>query len=144
MAVEIDFHENKDFEKAFNKGVIDGLRAGARAYLVFMKGFVPVLTGRLRRSFRVGALKIKNGRVYPSGKSIGKRIKIPQSTALSIKTTAPYWRYVEYGTSKQKAQPYLRPSFLAFRKRIQVIFAKEMDKQLNKFRGGSTHFKIGK
>lgn len=49
----------------------------------------PVLTGALKRSIKVVKVKLMNYRV---------------------KTTVPYARFVEYGTSKMSPQPYFRPA----------------------------------
>lgn len=50
----------------------------------------PVDTGALRRSIR---LSLENGNL----KAV-------------VKTNVPYAKFVEYGTIRQKAQPYMRPS----------------------------------
>ena len=51
----------------------------------------PVDTGALRRSIR---LNLEDGNL----KAV-------------VKTNVPYAKFVEYGTIRQKAQPYMRPSF---------------------------------
>lgn len=49
------------------------------------------------------------------------------STEGSVKIVAgmPYWKYVEFGTSKMKAQPYLKPSIAEHKEEyIKLITAK--------------------
>jgi HK97 gp10 family phage protein len=68
------------------------------------------------------------------------RVRSPakQSTAVSkpedddavrIGTKVKYAPYVEYGTYKMSAQPYLRPAVLDNKKRIKGIFLKMMKKK---------------
>lgn len=56
-----------------------------------MQAAAPVLTGRLRDSI---------DQVEPGG----------------IAITAPYWRFVEYGTARMAPQPFIRPAMQRIRK----------------------------
>lgn len=47
-----------------------------------------------------------------------------------IGTNVEYAPYVELGTSRQEAQPYLRPALDNNRNKIKAIFASEYDKEL--------------
>ena len=63
------------------------------------KQIVPVDTGRLRASIST--------RVIPGNAEVGTRVE--------------YARFVEFGTEKQKAQPYLKPALENNREQIKII-----------------------
>ena len=65
----------------------------------------PVRTGRLRSSI--------------SGEAIVK-----SNAYLRLRATAPYASYVEYGTSRQQAQPYLTPAFERSVPRFRRVIAR--------------------
>lgn len=69
---------------------ITALRAGALVIQNGAKRRVPVLTGTLRRSITNAPLT--------------------GQTAVAVGTNVEYGPYVEYGTSRMAAQPYLRPA----------------------------------
>ena len=68
---------------------------------------VPVKTGNLRGSI--------NHKV------------IVEDDAVRIGTPVEYAPYVEFGTSKQSAQPYLRPAVLENKKRIDKLFKRLLE-----------------
>lgn len=70
----------------------------ARMVVEDAKRVVPVRTGRLRDSIRVGS--------FTSRESV------------RVDATAPYAGYVELGTRYMDAQPYLRPSLYKWRGRL--------------------------
>jgi HK97 gp10 family phage protein len=58
---------------------------------------VPVRTGRLRDSLKVG-------------KAIKDLLSDPARLEVVISSDAPYWMFVEYGTRRMAARPYIRPA----------------------------------
>ncbi len=68
---------------------VDDLMAGAQVIFDYSQELCPVDTGFLKAS----------GRVYPTGDDV------------EIAYEADYASFVEFGTYKMAAQPYLRPAF---------------------------------
>jgi HK97 gp10 family phage protein len=99
------------------------LAAAARLVRDDARAHAPVATGMLRDNiieyrdrnperiganehYRVGVRKlVLKGRV--------KRLvrKIRKSASIKIAEDSYYWRFVEFGTAKMKARPFLRPAF---------------------------------
>lgn len=70
-----------------------GVRAGAMVLENAAKEYCPVDTGTLRRSIHT--------EVQPGS---------PDRVSALVGPDAPYGIYIEYGTSRMRAQPYLRPA----------------------------------
>ena len=89
------FTDNSDkCGKAIREAVLDGVRSFADQTESIAKGQVPVDTGRLRESIRA--------EVEDDGDSV--------SMALSANTD--YATYVELGTRRMPARPYIRPAVI--------------------------------
>lgn len=75
---------------------------------------------------------------YPAGSGrVGGRLKGSishqtnfQEASVKVGTNVEYAPYVEFGTSRQKAQPYLRPAIDANEKKINDIFIKNFRAEL--------------
>lgn len=90
-----------------------------------MKSRTPVDTGRLRDSIGVDPKKgVKAGVVFVG--VVGKR------KTKKNKATNPgiYGKYVEFGTRKQKAQPFLRPGFDGTKNRVISIIARLFERHI--------------
>lgn len=70
------------------------LMAGGLVIQVPAQAKAPVLTGNLRRS------------IHTEAEATG-----PHSAAARVGTDVEYGPHVEFGTSRQRAQPYLRPAY---------------------------------
>lgn len=100
------------------KKIIEQIRAKIPDALTVVGDFVtdeakvrcPVLTGNLRGSINPALFS------DIATKEMGVRIGTP----------IEYAPYVEYGTSKQSAQPFLRPAVLDNLDRIDKLFAKAL------------------
>ena len=123
--IDINIAWNPAWQKRLHTKLKNATITAANAYLNFMRGFVPVLTGRLRRSFAIGAFKWKKGEYVGVHNLSGQSIRLP-GTNINVFTDAPYALFVEYGTSKMRAQPYLRPSYILFKKKMLDIYVREM------------------
>lgn len=80
---------------------------GARVVKAAAKSNAPVATGRLKRVIYTVRDKDRSGRdveTYITGVRSGKRYQKKNNDAF-------YWRFVEFGTSKMAAKPFLRPAF---------------------------------
>ena len=84
---------HQDVADGIWRKAIDGLVAAAAAAVGRAKAIVPVDTGALRDS-------IVAGTVDESG----------ESASVDVSAGMEYGRDVEMGTSRQRPQPYLRPS----------------------------------
>jgi len=88
----------------YDEKVEDAVERACRLVEADAKKDAPVDTGRLRASIRIEVERIEKDIVE------GK-----------VGTNVNYARYVEFGTSKQSAQPYLRPALRNNFKEIVAI-----------------------
>ena len=49
-----------------------------------------------------------------------------------VKNDAWYWHFIEFGTQKHSAQPYIRPTVAEIEPQLPQIFAREFGKKLEK------------
>ena len=105
-----------------NKVARDAVMAGARVARDKVRGTAPVRTGKLKKN--IAAVRLKQADT-PGGATAGIRVKKPagkQSKELkrpgkkgrTSKTEwdAPfYWKFLELGTSKMQAHPFIRPAW---------------------------------
>ncbi|PLV13075.1 HK97-gp10 family putative phage morphogenesis protein [Pseudomonas guariconensis] len=115
-----------DFEHlakaAGNKIVRNAVMAGARIARDKARTAAPVRTGKLKKNITATRLKQSD---TPGGATAGVRVKSPkgkQSKALkrrgkkgrtsATEWEAPfYWKFLELGTSKMQAHPFIRPAW---------------------------------
>lgn len=104
MAIAIKWYGN-DILKKIDKQNIDLIRCIARTISRTAKQLCPVKTSTLRRSIRAvvtkDIAKVQAGGTWLVG---------------GVATPVEYAGYVELGTSKMAAQPYLRPAVEQFSK----------------------------
>jgi HK97 gp10 family phage protein len=55
-----------------------------------------------------------------------------EGTNVAVEAQAPYSGYVEYGTSKQPAQPFLRPAVDEYKHQIAQEVGKEIERNIRK------------
>lgn len=105
-----------------NKIVRDAVMAGARVARDKTRQAVPVRTGKLKKN--IAAARIKQSET-PGAATAGVRVLRPKGKKTKTrkrpgkggKTTkteydAPfYWRFLEHGTSKMAAAPFIRPTW---------------------------------
>lgn len=104
----IRFEKNDNLENEIKETIKTGLTASAIFVQGVSKELAPVRDGILRDSITYDVDENK------------ARISSP----------VEYAPYQEFGTSKMKAQPYLRPSVYGNVKKIQAIIANYMRKKL--------------
>ena len=84
------------------------------------KAIAPVDSNRLRDS--ITAQWQGGGTAADAKAEPGDTIGAPESGAVAIGTNVEYAPYVEYGTSRMMAQPYLRPAIdLVGGKAVQIV-----------------------
>ncbi|WP_236236560.1 HK97-gp10 family putative phage morphogenesis protein [Pseudomonas faucium] len=116
----------EDFERLAratgNKVVRDAVMAGARIARDKARAAAPVKTGKLKKN--IAAARLKQSET-PGGATAGVRVKRPagkQAKALkrpgkngritATDSNAPfYWKFLELGTSKMQAHPFIRPAW---------------------------------
>ena len=106
----------KRVEKVGFRGVIEcGLAISAQA-----KALSPYITNRLRDSITV---QWRGGGTAPDAAAkAGDTIGTPEAGTVAVGTNVEYAPYVEYGTSRSMAQPYLRPAIDLVRgKAVQIV-----------------------
>jgi HK97 gp10 family phage protein len=84
-------------QKIAGKALYSGLMAGAEVIRKEAANRAPKKTGRLKRNI------VKRREKAPPGLSA--------SVVIGVRKEAFYWRFVEFGTSKLPARPFLRPAF---------------------------------
>jgi HK97 gp10 family phage protein len=108
-------------QKSVKKVKMQAIRAGARVTLKRMKSLVPVDTGDLKRSL---AIQTPKGKIKSQTKAplvIGA--KEPQSHIA---------HFAEFGTIKDKAQPFMRPAISQTAKAAIDKMAKKLDESIKK------------
>lgn len=94
--------------EVLTQGLVDAINNVGDDALNYMKSVVPVDTGALRDSC-YAQVSVDNGRLK-----------------LEIGATAPYAIYVELGTYKMAAQPYIRPTFDYLIRLLPVVIKAEV------------------
>ena len=97
-------HIDSDRPQKILKALWRGVDWGADKIQARAKYFVPVDTGRLQKSIKIG--KMDNGK--------------------SIAPDTDYDIYVEMGTSRMAAQPYMRPALIEQKKAIADYTVKQL------------------
>jgi len=115
MARLADFPSDIDIvnEKAFTKKA-EEIRDEA-------KQLCPVDTGSLKRSIRVQKHARPRTSVHKVGVSAGGYVTNPKTD-----TKVNYAAYVEYGTSKSPAQPFMRPAIEKHKEDVARLLKKEL------------------
>lgn len=88
-----------------------------------IRGRAPAAEGTLRRAIRSGREKAP-----PLKAEAGVRV----THGSGVKNDAFYWRFLEFGTQKLAARPYIMPTITEWRQKISVIFAQEWWSQVQR------------
>lgn len=108
VSVEVKKNNTKQVVTSINKGIATALMVMGMQAESAAKKICPVDTGRLRNSITY-VLDVPKKEVY-------------------IGTNVEYAKHVEFGTHKQRAQPFLRPAALAVAKKYATIFKSVFNK----------------
>ena len=109
------------------KPIMDAVKANApiasAPYYRYWKGKKG--SGQTRKLIQPGKLRASVKR---------KRIKNVEDAAVSIgiKNKAFYWHFIEHGTSRMAARPFMRPAFDANVEKCTEIFAERLRKQISR------------
>jgi len=96
-----------DILKEIKSATPDGLFAAGQMLIDAASSRVPVASGDLKNS---GYVATEEKSTYRHSKKHRKETKAPKGGAVAGFAVF-YAKFVEYGTSKQSAKPYLRPAF---------------------------------
>lgn len=132
-----------ELPKKLSTNIMRGaLSAGANVIADEARRFVPVDTGQLKESIRVSSrlvrghpiVTVKAGgryKVYKGGKAQKGKPYRTVSNSGAIRYHAPYYaHFVEFGTVKMGARPFMRPAFDAKKAEAVEVIADYIRKRL--------------
>ncbi len=122
---ELKRYLEKTIPKAYSRATIRTLRRAAYIAKAKAKQLVPVDTGSLRKSIRVERFAKTAGNITYTGIAAGGYIINPRTESL-----VDYAIYVEYGTSRARPQPFIRPAIAHAGRKIPDIFWDELAMEL--------------
>ncbi|MDR2173658.1 MAG: HK97 gp10 family phage protein [Burkholderiales bacterium] len=108
------------------KGLSKATSAGARLIRDRARALAPKDTGKLKNNIVV----TKYRRVRDKDRETRHAVVIRQKGKASDKQNAFYGAFVECGTSKQAAQPFIRPAFEGKRKDAANTVVRSMEKTI--------------
>ena len=118
--------ENK-LPEAFNNSISEVLKEAAQVGKERAQSLVPVDTGALRKSIRIERLGMKSGKITYTGIRAGGYIRNPKTNKI-----VDYAAHVEYGTSRQAPQPYMRPAAEYAMQRVPGLFWNHLYRRVDK------------
>ncbi len=120
-------------EKLQKKAVRPALKAAAKVVLATAKANCPILTGAMKRSLKVRALK-SSRRI---GANFGSLIMTGKREELGINPFAPgyYPMSVEFGHGNVPAHPFLRPALDTNRENVKGILRREISQRIELLAG---------
>lgn len=126
----------EDLREEFrDKALHRGVAAAARLVRNAARARVPVRTGLLRNALRYG----KDRQASLPGKAVynvfvSPKIQGPPRGKKQKRSWAFYWRFVEFGTSKMPARPFLRPAIAENREAALNAMKAAWEKAIAKYR----------
>lgn len=117
--------------KLSKNGLRAAVNAGAEVIRKDAVSRVPVDTGRLKKSIYKKQIREKSNNVQQTffvGARNGKKYRATNKDAY-------YWRFLEFGTSKLPAKPFLRPAFDTKKTQAVEAIAKKLKERIDKYAG---------
>lgn len=129
-----DFNHLPDLTKAIHAGTVLAIRLATNKVSKDAAGWAPVDTGFLKASnYWVASDTSNYGQAVGKAQSIDAfrpvlpEVDHPDDDATGIAAVAAsYGEYIEYGTSKMGAQPFMHPAAEAMRGKLPSIIAEEI------------------
>jgi len=118
-------HLARAMPKAFEASALEALDKTADEARDRAKELVPVDTGSLRKSIRKERRALPAGDIIYTGVRAGGYIVNPKT-----KQIVNYAKHVEYGTSRNRPQPYLRPALVWALRKTPNHFWKALSKRV--------------
>ena len=123
MAINFQITDHSsEFLKAFEEATEAALEEVGLAAEGYAKRLCPVDTGRLRNSITYATAKAHDTGTPPAKGEDYELRGTPEKGVVYIGTNVEYAPYIELGTSKQKAQPFLKPALLNNTSKYKKIF----------------------
>lgn len=114
------------YAEGVDPATVKNLDAVAELIRDHARTIVPVDTGSLRKSIRREKIVVQ-GKVKRISIRAGGYVTNPRSNR-----KVDYASYVEFGTSRMRAQPFLRPAYVRYRKKlIEAISQDVFDRMRN-------------
>lgn len=121
------------------KVLLSAARKAFKPVLETAKQLAPVDTGMLRDNIRIATAKPKAGKTVGAvGLVISKDFRTPAGSDRPPAYASPHWRwhFVERGTSKMHARPFLRPALARNGQKVldllKTLLAKEIQRAVKK------------
>ena len=133
MADSINFRD-MNIDEAIKKGVTNALVGLGNIAVTQAKSIVAVDTGRLRNSI---TWKMKEQQGRTSANSESDTITAPtDDLQVAFGTNVEYAPYVEYGTDKMAAKPYIMPAKVKVEREIEKGYVSKKIAQAIRQAGG--------
>lgn len=117
--------------KLARNGLRAAVNAGAEVIRKDAVSRVPVDTGRLKKSIYKKQIREKSNNLQQTffvGARNGKKYRQADKDAY-------YWRFLEFGTSKLPARPFLRPAFDARKNDAVDAIGRKLKERIDKYAG---------
>lgn len=133
MADDINFRD-MNIDEAIKKGVTNALVGLGNIAVTQARYLVPVDTGRLRNSI---TWKMKNEQGRVGGRVEDDSISAPtEDLQMAFGTNVEYAPYVEFGTDKMAAKPYIMPAKVKVEREIEKGYVSKKIAQAIRQAGG--------
>lgn len=125
-----------DFPDRLAKNILAGaIRAGAAVIRDEARSKAPKDTGEMARDILIKKARGGNGLTFHVYVRSGKKSRLA-GRKRNVSRDSFYWRFVEFGTSKMGAKPFMRPAFDAKKteavERIKAYLSARIDKEASK------------
>lgn len=131
LSKELELLSKAENRKVLNKAT----RAAAAAVTAEAKKRAKVKTGKLKRNIVTLSVKGRSPLEAASGVHVRGRNPRTGNSDNSMKATNPnnayYWRFIENGTSKMAAQPFIRPAYDAKQAQLEGIIKDTLNKAID-------------
>lgn len=134
--------------KLAKNGLRAAVNAGAEVIRKDAKARVPVKTGNVRKNIYKKQIREKSNnfqQTYYVGVKLGRKRKLAPTKLnvrkqrvgqlYDVESSAYYWRFLEFGTSKLPARPFLRPAFDTKKSQAVDAMAKKLKERIDKYAG---------
>ena len=119
--------------KLARRALRKGVKAVGDMWIAEMQGRVPVDTGNLRESIKAVISTKSRGKVASAKVAVGPSLDLKdprRKTDDSSQQPGVYGMFVELGTSKMPARPYMRGTFDATKDKAVQLFAEVLRDEL--------------
>lgn len=118
-------------EKIADRVLLAATMAGAEVIRKQAMANAPLLTGRLKANIIKRRVRGKQGKSARSA-SVDVGVRSHRASKKGDKNNAYYWFFVENGTSKMDAKPFLRPAFDQKKEEAATAIKERLAKRIEK------------